>query len=58
MNNPLYTMKQFQNFVNNFQKMGRNPQEVVQELLNSGQMSQQQFETLRQRTNKIMGMSN
>ena len=58
MNNPMAAIKQFQTFVDNFQKMGRNPKEVVQELLNSGQMSQQQFETLRQRTNKIMGMSN
>lgn len=57
MNNPMAAIKQFQTFVDNFQKMGRNPKEVVQELLNSGQMSQQQYETLRKQANQIMGMN-
>lgn len=57
MNNPSNMMQQFQTFVNNFQQMGRNPREVIQELLNSGQMSQQQYEMLRQKANQIMGMN-
>lgn len=57
MNNPITMIQQFQTFVTNFQKMGRNPQAVVQELLNSGQMSQQQYEQLRQKANRIMGMN-
>ena len=35
-----------------------NPQQKVQELLNSGQMSQQQFEQLRQMANQITGKNN
>lgn len=57
MNNPLAAMQQFRTFVENFQKMQRNPKEVVQELLNSGQMSQQQYENLRKQANQIMGMN-
>ena len=51
--NPM--MAQFETFVRNFAKMGKNPQQTVQELLNSGQMSQQQYESLRNRANSIMG---
>lgn len=45
--------KQFQNFQN--QMMGVNPQQKVQELLNSGQMSQQQFNQLRAIVNQLTG---
>lgn len=55
MNNPLNMMQQFQTFVDNFQKMGRGPQSVVQELLNTGAMSQTQFNELRAQANQIMG---
>jgi len=48
-------IKQFQTFVQNFRKMGKNPQAVVQELLNSGQMSQAQFNELAQKVNQMMG---
>lgn len=52
-NNPM--VKRFSQFVQNFQKMNKNPQQAVQELLNSGEMSQQQYESLRRQANSIMG---
>ena len=59
MNNPFATINQFKQFVDNFQRnINRNPQEVVQELLNSGQMTQAQFNQLRDQANKIMGTNN
>jgi len=58
MNNPISMIQRFQTFVGNFQQMGRSPREVAQELLNSGQMSQQQYEQLRQKVNQIMGVNN
>jgi hypothetical protein len=59
MNNPFGMVGQFKQFVDNFQKnINRNPQEVVQELLNSGQMTQAQFNQLREQANKIMGTHN
>lgn len=45
--------KQFQNFQN--QMRGVNPQQKVQEMLNSGQMSQQQFNQLRAIVNQLTG---
>ena len=51
-------MQRFQNFVQNFQRMNKNPQQMAQELLDSGQMSQQQYEMLRQEVNRIMGTNN
>lgn len=45
--------RQFQNFQN--QMMGVNPQQKVQELLNSGKMSQQQFNQLRAIVNQLTG---
>lgn len=47
--------QQFAQFVQNFQRMNKNPQQAVQELLNSGEMSQQQYENLRTQANNIMG---
>lgn len=47
--------QQFAQFVQNFQRMNKNPQQAVQELLNSGEMTQQQYENLRTQANKIMG---
>ena len=49
---------QFNQFQQNMQNQGINPQQKVQELLNSGQMSQQQFEQLRQIANQITGQNN
>lgn len=48
-------ISQFRTFVQNFRKMGKDPQSVVQELLNSGQMSQAQFNDLAAKANKLMG---
>lgn len=59
MMNPMEMMKNFAGFRQNFlqQNPGVNPQTVVQNLLNSGKMSQQQYENLRQLANKITGMN-
>lgn len=61
MSNPIFNqfsgmgkfMEDFKNFKNEFQG---DPQQKVQELLNSGQMSQQQFNSLAQQANQIMAM--
>lgn len=53
--NPISMMQQFQTFVNNFQKLGKDPRQTVQELLNSGQMSQQQYNQLSQVAKQILG---
>lgn len=49
----------FQNKFNQFQQQinqqGINPQQQVQQLLNSGQMSQQQFNQLRMIANALTG---
>ena len=52
--NPMGMLQQFQTFVNNFQKMGKDPRQTVQELLNSGQMTQQQYNQLSHIANQIM----
>lgn len=49
---------QFNQFQQNVQNQGINPRQKVQELLNSGQMSQQQFEQIRQMANQITGKNN
>lgn len=56
--NPFQLMQQFNQFKANFQQQnpGANPQAIVQQLLNSGKMSQQQFETFRTMANQITGM--
>ena len=53
--NPMAMVQQFQRFVSNFQKMQKNPQQAVQELLNSGQMSQTQYNQLSQIASQILG---
>lgn len=59
--NPIFQMfGNFQNFQNQFstfqqQMNGVDPRQKVQELLNSGQMSQEQFNTLRVLANQITG---
>ena len=49
------TIQQFQAFLKNFQKLQKNPRDVVQELLNSGQMSSEQYADLSAQVNKILG---
>ena len=52
-----------QNFMNQFnqfrQTMGgqQNPQQMVQQLLDSGRMSQQQFNQLSQMANQLLNMN-
>ena len=53
--NPMGMLQQFQTFVNNFQKMGKDPRQAVQELLNSGQMTQQQYNQLSHIASQILG---
>lgn len=63
MNNPLFQFQNFQQQFNNFaqtfqqQNQGINPQLVVQNMLNNGQMSQQQFNACRVMANQITGMN-
>ena len=51
----------YQNFMNGLnsfaQQMQQDPRQKAQQLLNSGQMSRQQFEWCRQMANSIMGMN-
>ena len=56
--NPLQMMQQFQQFRQNWLQQNPNtsPQQAVQQLLNSGKMSQQQFEKFRNIANSISGM--
>lgn len=46
MNNPIQMMQAFASFKKQMQ--GKNPQAIVNNLLQSGKMSQQQFEELKQ----------
>ena len=54
LQNPQKLMKQFNNFAQNFQQQfnGQNPQQM----LNSGQMTQAQFNQYREIANKFLGM--
>ena len=53
MNNQM--LQQFRTFVTNFEKMHKDPQQAVQELLNSGQMTQAQYNQLSQMASNILG---
>jgi len=48
-------LAQFNQFRQNLQNQNIDPQQKVQELLNSGQMTQQQFEQLRSMANQLTG---
>lgn len=48
-------LNQYNNFSRNFQQGGLDPKQQVQNLLNSGQMSQEQFNQLRYIANAITG---
>ena len=48
---PMQMAQQFAQFKRMMQ--GRNPQQMVQNLLSSGQMSQSQFEQLKQQANEL-----
>ena len=45
----------FNQFVQNFKQGGKDPKEQIQELLNSGKMTQQQYNQLRQVANRFLG---
>lgn len=53
--NPVQFMQQFRAFAQQFQQSGQNPQQVVQNLLNQGKMTQDQFNSYRDTVNKILG---
>lgn len=60
MMNNAQQMQQFQQQFGMFQQQfqgpnGMNPQAIVQQKLNSGEMTQAQYEQLRQMANMIMG---
>lgn len=50
-NNPIEMLKQFNEFKRSMQ--GKDPQKIVMDLLNSGRMSQQQFELLKQQAQQL-----
>ena len=52
--NPMQMMQQFAQFRRMMQ--GRNPQQMVQNLLSSGQMTQAQFEQLKQQANELQNI--
>jgi len=56
--NPFQIMQQFNQFRQNWLRQNPNvsPQQAVQNLLNSGKMSQQQFEKFRNIANSFSGM--
>ena len=51
---PMQMMQQFAQFRRMMQ--GRNPQQMVQNLLSSGQMTQAQFEQLKQQANELQNI--
>ena len=55
LNNPAQLKQQFEAFARNFQQSGQNPQQLVQQLLNQGKMTQAQFNHYRDIANQITG---
>nr|DAO63045.1 MAG TPA: Short C-terminal domain [Caudoviricetes sp.] len=53
-NGPAQMIQQFAEFKKQMQ--GKNPQAIVQELLNSGRMSQAQFEQLKQQAQSLQNI--
>ena len=60
MQNMQNMQQQFQQFMQQYRQQYGNadPQQVVQQLLNSGKMSQSQYEQIRQMTNMFFGGNN
>lgn len=54
MSNPQLFQQQLNSFAQNIQR-DANPQKMVQDLLNSGKMTQTQFEQYRQIANQLTG---
>ena len=59
MSNPQQLFSQVNNFAQQLQQQsnGMTPQQMVQNMLNSGKLSQAQFNQLRDIANKITGMN-
>ena len=55
LNNGQNTGNSFLQFVNQIRQNGINPEQTVRQLINSGQMTQQQFEQFSQIANQIIG---
>ena len=53
-NNPMQMLQQFGEFKRQMQ--GKDPQKIVNSLLQSGKMSQQQFEQLKQQANALQSI--
>ena len=53
MNNPVQMMQQFAQFKQQMQ--GRDPRAMVEQLLASGQMTQQQFDQLKKQAQMLQG---
>lgn len=53
-NNPFAMIQRFSEFKKSMQ--GKNPQAMVQELLNSGKMSPEQFEQLKQQAQSLQSI--
>ena len=66
MNNPMFNrfggfanfMQQFAAFKKNIEASGLTPQQIVQQKLNSGEMTQDQFNQLRDMANMLTGRRN
>jgi len=56
LSHPQMFKQQFDSFAQNFQRNNSNPQQIVQNLLNSGKMTQAQFNQFRSIANQITGM--
>lgn len=55
-NAPQQFKQQLDAFMRNFQQGGQNPQQLVQQLLNQGKMTQSQFNQYRDIANQITGL--
>lgn len=53
-NSPMNVVQQFMQFKQQMQ--GKDPQKIVEQMLADGQMSQQQFEQLKQRAEQFKGI--
>lgn len=55
-NTPQQFKQHLDAFMRNFQQSGQNPQQIVQQLLNQGKMTQSQFNQYRDIANQITGL--
>lgn len=59
MNQQMF-LNNFRNFVQNFHQNNQNasPQQIVQQMLNDGRMTQEQFNRCRDMANRLLGTNN